>query len=364
MRCICHLDMDAFYASVEQRDHPNFQGHPVVVGADPKGGAGRGVVAACSYEARRYGIRSALPIGQAFRLCPAAIFVRPRMSHYLEVSRRIRQLLQGLTPLVEPLSIDEAFLDLTARVIGETGSERGEGWFEAAERMGADLKRTIREQVNLTASVGIAPNKFVAKVASDLRKPDGLVVVRPGEVQAFLDPLPVSRLWGVGPKTSERLYALGIRQIHQLRAMDPALLVSRLGRLGHQLWQLSAGEDRRAVVTSRAARSISRERTFGEDTREQRLLEETLRRLAQRVAADLERHQLTAGTVVLKLRYSDFTTFTRQMSPRLPVIETVDLEALVLQLFRLHWNPTLTVRLVGLGVARLRPRAAGQLSLF
>lgn len=363
MRCIFHLDMDAFYASVEQRDHPDYRGKPVVVGADPKNGLGRGVVAACSYEARKFGIHSALPIGQAYRLCPRAVFVPPRMSHYVEISRRIREILRGLTPLVEPLSIDEAFLDLTSEFIRGTDGKPVVDWV-AALQLAADLKRRIHDQEGLTASVGIAPNKFVAKIASDLRKPDGLVLVRPEAVIGFLDPLPISRLWGVGPKTAERLRQLGIERISQVRALDPGELIGQLGSLGHHLWQLAHGIDDRPVETSREARSISRERTFAEDTRDAAVLEETLRHLAKRVAADLERHSLVAGTVVLKLRYADFTTFTRQISPRPPVADAGALADLGLRLLRRHWNPALRVRLVGLGAGGLLPRGTGQLPLF
>jgi nucleotidyltransferase/DNA polymerase involved in DNA repair len=361
-RCILHLDMDAFYASVEQRDHPEYRGRPVVVGADPRNGLGRGVVAACSYEARKFGIRSALPIGQAWRLCPEAVFVRPRMADYVAVSRRIREILRSFTELVEPVSIDEAFLDLTPRLAQEVGPESG--WWERAMDWARKIKQEIRDREALTASVGIAPNKFLAKVASDLRKPDGLVLVRPEEVLSFLDPLPISRLWGVGPRTEQRLHALGIRQVADLRATGQRELYRHFGSLGHHLWRLASGLDDRPVVTAREARSISRERTFGEDTRDLRLLEETVRRLAARVAQQLGRSGLAAGTVILKLRYADFTTFTRQISPRHPVVTEDRLAELGLGLLRRYWNPSLRVRLVGLGVSRLRARNRGQLALF
>ncbi len=364
MRCILHLDMDAFYASVEQRDHPEYRGRPVVVGADPRNGLGRGVVAACSYEARRFGVRSALPIGQAWRLCPDAVFVRPRMADYVAVSRRIREVLRSYTEQVEPLSIDEAFLDLTPRLHQELGTGTGAGWWERAVELAARIKQEIRDRESLTASVGVAPNKFLAKVASDLRKPDGLVLVRPEDVVSFLDPLPISRLWGVGPKTEERLHALGIRTVSELRAVDQTVLYRHFGSLGHHLWRLASGMDDRPVVTSREARSISRETTFGEDTQDPRLLADTVRRLASRVAQQLDRSGLAAGTVILKLRYSDFTTFTRRTSPRRPVTAEERLTELGLALLRRHWNPSLRVRLIGLGVSGLHSRERGQLALF
>jgi len=198
--------MDAFYASVEQLDHPAYRGKPVVVGADPKGGTGRGVVAACSYEARPFGIRSAMPISRAYRLCPTAVFLRPRMSRYAEMSERIFEILRTYTDLMEPLSIDEAFLDVTA-------SQR---LFGPAAEIGRKMKARIRSELGLVASIGLAPNKFLAKVGSDLGKPDGFVVVEPGGERAFLDPLPLSRLWGVGPKTEARLRDLGLQTIGQI----------------------------------------------------------------------------------------------------------------------------------------------------
>jgi DNA polymerase IV len=353
-RTIFHVDMDAFYASVEQRDHPEYQGKPVIVGADPREGRGRGVVAACSYEARRFGIHSALPISQAWRLCPRGIYVRPNMARYKEASRAIRTIFHEFTELVEPLSIDEAFLDVSRRASTP----------EKALELGRQLKDTIWEQQKLKASIGIAPNKFAAKIASDLEKPDALVMVRAEDLIAFLEPLPISRLWGVGPRTEEKLHRLGLRTIGQIRESDPDRLVRQFGRLGNHLWQLANGYDDRPVVVSRTAKSISQERTFPQDTRDPILLRETLRALAGKVAARLKREGATAGTVVLKLRYSDFTTFTRQATLRDGLTEEDAIFAVARRLLRKHWNPALKVRLIGVGVSGLRNTPSHQLKLF
>src|SRR5437867_921306 len=238
MRSILHVDMDAFYASVEQLDHPEYKGKPVIVGADPKGGRGRGVVAACSYEARRFGVRSALPISRAWKLCPDGVYVRPRMQRYVEVSAQVMEVFRRYTDLVEPLSIDEAFLDIT-------GSAR---LFGPPEQIAVEVKKEIHRTTGLTASVGLAPNKFLAKIASDLRKPDGLVVVPDKDIEHFLRDLPISRLWGVGPKTEQRLREMGFQTIGQLTAAPRDSLIRSLGSLGEHLFQLARGNDGRPVV--------------------------------------------------------------------------------------------------------------------
>src|SRR5499426_2541193 len=225
MRSILHVDMDAFYASVEQLDQPEYKGRPVIVGADPKGGKGRGVVAACSYEARKFGVRSALPISRAWKLCPDGVYVRPRMRRYAEVSRDVMEVLRRYTDLVEPLSIDEAFLDITGSI----------ALFGSPDQIARSIKQEIRDRTGLTASVGLAPNKFLAKIASDIRKPDGFMVVEEKDVEAFLNDLPISRLWGVGPKTEQRLHELGFRTIGQLAKADREALLGTLGSLGEHL---------------------------------------------------------------------------------------------------------------------------------
>ena len=234
MRHILHVDMDAFYASVEQLDQPDLEGRPVVVGADPKAGTGRGVVAACSYEARSFGIHSALPISHAWRRCPGAVYLRPRIARYQEVSGAIMEILRRYTDMVEPISIDEAFLDVT----GSTAL------LGPAEAIARDVKSAIKTDIGLTASIGMAPNKFLAKIASDLNKPDGFVSVGESEVEGFLADLPVSKLWGVGPKTATRLQKLGIGTIGEIAAIPRQLMVETLGASGDHLWRLSRGQGR------------------------------------------------------------------------------------------------------------------------
>ena len=350
--------MDAFYASVEQRNTPRYRKQPVIVGADPKGGQGRGVVAACSYEARRYGIHSAMPISKAYRLCPDGVYVRPNFSEYTRVSRSLRDVFRSFTELVEPLSIDEAFLDMTGQVgPGSNGTE-----------MGRSLKRAIREKESLSASIGIAPNKFLAKIASDLEKPDGLVVVNEPGIQSFLEPLEIRRLWGVGPKTEARLRKRGIDTIRQLRESDRENLVENFGKLGQHLWALSRGIDNRPVVTQRKPKSVGHERTFGEDVSDSNTLETTLERLSQSVAERLHRSELSGKTVTLKLRYSDFTTITRQSSFRDVLDQGPEIFSVARRLLQKFRDPQRRVRLIGVSVTSLEAlpsRSIGrQLSLF
>lgn len=304
MRSILHVDMDAFYASIEQLDNPTYKGKPVIVGADPKGGRGRGVVAACSYEARKFGVHSALPISRAWILCPKGVYVRPRMERYVEVSRHVMGVLRRYTELVEPLSIDEAFLDVT-----ESAPSKG-----TPESMAASIKKEIREATGLTASVGVAPNKFLAKIASDLKKPDGLVVVEGKDIEAFLRDLPVSRLWGVGPKTEQRIHQMGIKTIGQLTSISRESLIRSLGSLGEHLYQLSRGRDERPVVPNGEPKSIGTETTFDEDTDNLDLLLETIVELSDHVAERLRKHGYRARKVTLKLRYANFETHTKQTS--------------------------------------------------
>lgn len=355
LRTIFHVDMDAFYASVEQRDNPDYRGKPVVVGADPREGAGRGVVAACSYEARRYGIHSALPISQAYRHCPRAIYLRPDFEKYSRVSRQIRAIFHSLTPRVEPLSIDEAFLDVSSRVQS----------LEDARRLAQQLKRKIYQKQHLTASIGIGPSKFVAKIASDLKKPNGLVLVPAEYVQRFLDPLPTARIWGVGPRTEEKLKKMGIVTIAQLRVVERDLLLRRFGKSGDHLWRLANGIDDRDVITERAIKSISNETTFSEDVSSEEKLEQTLDRLCRKVSKRLVRHGIRGRTVTLKLRYSDFTTITRQISVR----DATDQASLLLyccqKLLHSNRDEKQRIRLIGVSVSSLTSGdARGQLSLF
>jgi DNA polymerase-4 len=293
--------MDAFFAAVEQRDRPELVGKPVIVGADPRGGRGRGVVSTASYEARHFGVASAMPISEAWRRCPHGVYLHPDMGKYARESDRVMEILRRFTDLVEPVSIDEAFLDVT-------GSARALG---SGPEIARRLKRQIREETGLTASVGVASSKLVAKVASDMRKPDGLVVVAPGEEAAFLAPLPVRRLWGVGPRMEATLARLGVVTIGDLARLAPARLDHRLGTHGHDLQKLARGEDDRGVVAEPwEAKSLGQEHTYGQDTADPARLRATLLQLADAVAGRLRAHGLRARTLTLKYRDEDFRTTT------------------------------------------------------
>jgi DNA polymerase-4 len=292
-----HVDMDAFYASVEQRDDPSLRGRPVLVGSDRN----RGVVAAASYESREFGCRSAMPTAVALRLCPDAVVVRPRMQAYREASDRVFSILESASPLVEPLSIDEAFIEAT-------GTERLLG---PAEHVARRLKDAITEATGLTGSVGVAPNKFLAKLASDLEKPDGLVVITPDDVDRVLLPLPVERIWGVGPRTAERLHGVGVRTVADLRAWTLERLESTFGDVGLRFHRLARGLDDRPLVTDGEAKSLGHECTFEFDIEEPDDVREVLLRHAEDVARRLRRHRRRARGVTLKIRYGNFETITR-----------------------------------------------------
>ena len=300
---IIHVDMDAFYASVEERDRPELVGRPVVVGGSPEG---RGVVAAANYVVRRFGVHSAMPASTAKRLCPEAIFLPSRLDYYAQVSRRIHDIFRRYTPLVEPLSLDEAFLDVS-------GSRRLYG---SAVVIARQIKREIRDQLVLVASAGVAPNKFLAKLASDLDKPDGFVAVDPNRVQEFLDPLPVERLWGVGRRGSEIFGRLNVRTIGQLRRLPVEVLRRQFGKSGDHFWRLARGIDNRPVVPDRQAKSISHETTFETDIDDTELLRAWLFELTEQVTRRLRRSKLRARTVHIKVRFADFRTITR--SQKLP----------------------------------------------
>jgi len=302
--------MDAFYAAIEQRDRPELRGRPVIVGADPQGGRGRGVVATASYEARRFGVGSAMPISQAWKACPEGVYVRPDMAKYAAVSAQVFDVLRRFTDRVEPVSIDEAFLDVTTslRAIGPGGGPPAATADELARR----LKAAVAAETDLTASVGLATSKMVAKVASDMRKPDGLVVVAPGEEAAFLAPLPVRRLWGVGPRMEESLLRLGIHTIGDLARTETAGLERKLGTHAGFLQDLARGiDDRPVVADAEAARSIGHEHTFDVDTADPETLRRTLLELSDAVARRVRDHGLKARTVTLKYRDERFETVTR-----------------------------------------------------
>ena len=351
-RVVLHLDMDAFYAAVEVRENPALRGVPLIIGHRGR----RGVVSTCSYEARVFGVRSAMPSVTAMRLCPDATWLPGRMSLYVRVSRRIRRILEDATPVVEPLSIDEAFLDFTGIA---ADLEEGRG---AAGR----LKRQIQEEERLTASVGVAPNKFLAKVASDLEKPDGLVVFPLADVPERLWPLPVERLWGVGPRTAERLRAMGIAIIDDILKAPPRRLAARVGEgLSEHLRCLARGEDARPVHTGHEAKSISEERTYGVDLQDADRIDRALLARAEGVARSMRHKKLMGWTVHLKVRTGDFTTWTRSLT--LP--EPTDLAEVIVDSARRLLKDRISlrgrgVRLLGVGVSGLEAAGSGQAELF
>ena len=298
MRRILHIDMDAFYASVEQRDDPELRGRPVVVGGAPDK---RGVVAAASYEARKFGVRSAIPMARAVRLCPSLVIVRPNFKKYMAVSEQVFGLFRQVTPLVEPMSLDEAYLDVTANAWGETLG------MAVARR----LKDEIRATTGLTASAGVAPNKFLAKIASGWQKPDGLTVIAPERVETFLQGLPVDALWGVGPVTAKKLRERGIDKLVDVRSADPQLLRDTVGSLADWLEQLARGVDDRPVIAEHETKSSGSESTYAHDLTDVADIRAEIDSMGRGAAAWLERKALYARTVTIKVRYSDFTTITR-----------------------------------------------------
>jgi DNA polymerase-4 len=338
MKHILHADFDAFYASVEQLDNPALRGKPVVVGGSPQG---RGVVASASYEARKYGVRSAMPMSRALRLCPEVICVGAHFDRYREVSRRVMEMFRDITPLVEPLSLDEAFLDVTDAVTPEN----------APEQIASRLKARVKQELGLTISIGVATNKSVAKVASDFDKPDGLTVVPPGKEREFLAPLPVSRIWGIGPKTTERLQRDGIETVDDLARQDETWFASAFGKNGPFIRDLVMGKDDRPVVVEHDTKSVSAETTLSEDTGDADALGELVDRLSERVAHQLERQGLQGKTVKLKLRLSDFTTFTRQRTVRFPVQASSEIAEEARLLLQAELGDGKKFRLVGVGVS-------------
>ena len=341
IRRILHIDMDAFYASVEQRDQPEWRGRPVVVGGSPES---RGVVAAASYEARRYGIRSAMPMSQAVRACADLVRVPPNFAKYRAVSGQVMALLREVTPLVEPLSLDEAYLDVTENAWGETLG------VNVAKR----LKIAIREATGLTASAGVAPNKFLAKIASGWRKPDGLTVVAPERIESFLQQLTVDALWGVGPVTAKRLRACGIERVVDLRTADPEALRKAVGSLAEWLQRLAVGDDDRAVEPNRASKSSSSETTYAEDLLDLDRIREEVAGFARDNARWLERKGLVARTVTIKMRYDDFTTITRSHSDR-ATNDPDEIAQRAVALLDKTEAGRRPVRLLGAGVHNLEP---------
>ena len=350
IRKIIHVDMDAFYASVEQRDDPQLRGKPVVVAWR----GNRSVVCAASYEARRFGVRSAMPAVRAERLCPEAIFVPPDFSRYRAVSQLVRAIFQQHTDLIEPLSLDEAYLDVTENKSG----------LPTATRVAKTIREQIREELRLTASAGVAPNKFLAKIASDWRKPDGLFVIQPGDVDTFLPPLPVGRIPGVGKVTEARLKQLGILTVGDLQILELAALENQFGRYGVRLYELARGIDHSKVVPNRPTQSISAEDTFERDIPlvETELL---IRRLAEKVWAASRKESRIARTVVLKLKTSEFNILTRSHTPPLPPATCEELTQIALSLReRIDLGAQQHFRLVGVGLSNFRDAEDSQSPLF
>jgi len=351
-RAILHIDMDAFYASVEVLDDPSLKGKPVMVGGTPEG---RGVVAAASYEARAYGVHSAMSAARAIKLCPDGIFLRGRMDRYSEISDQVFSIFEDYTPLVEPLSIDEAFLDVT-------GSRR---LFGSAEEVGRIIKARILEEIGLVASVGLAANKFLAKLASDLEKPDGFTIIPPGEARTLLASLPIGKLWGVGKVAEKQMHRFGIRKVGDLLAVPRDLVVEQFGDHAAHLLELAVGNDDRPVIPVHDAKSIGNETTFREDISEARHLQEILDQLAAKVARRLRSHGFVARTVTLKARYPDFTTHTRSETLKDPSDSSVELRdaarRLLIEKLGRGGRP---LRLIGVTASNLVHEGEGQAQLF
>jgi len=341
-RAILHIDMDAFYASVEEQDRPELKGKPLIVG----GTGGRGVVAAASYAVRRFGVRSAMPMREALRRCPEAICVQPRMMRYREVSERVFAIFHEFTPRVEGLSLDEAFLDVTSSLT----------LMGSAAAIGREIRRRILAQTGLTASVGVAPNKLLAKIASDLHKPDGMCCIATDNVHAILDGLPIEKLFGVGPKSLPAVHAAGIRTFGDLRLAGDAQVWRAFGRHGNAMRERASGVDDRPVEANREEKSISAEETYATDLRGVKALTAQVLHLADRAAARLRVHELAAGRVSVKIRRADFTTYTRQRALQPPTRDTAVVSAAATLLLEqwLATQPNAAIRLLGVGVSDLQ----------
>lgn len=351
MRRILHCDMDSFYASVHVRDDPSLVGRPVIIGGSPEG---RGVVAAASYEVRKYGVHSAMPAARAVRLCPQAVFIKPDFRRYRAESEKIFDIFRRFTPVIQPVSIDEAYLDV---------SEHLEPWGSATAAAN-EIRRQVREERGLTVSIGVGPNRLIAKIASDFGKPDGLTVVKPGRVQAFLDPLQVRSLPGVGPATERRIKRAGIETIGELRALPLDRLEKLFGRHGGTLYRYSRGIDERPVRTRRSRKSLSSERTYPRDLVQLEQMGAEIERLAVRVASGLQKKELSACTLTVKIRYGDFTTLTRSRTLNGPTNEAAVIASHARALLRHSEAGKRSVRLLGVGASNLVRGNVEQLRLF
>lgn len=349
-RTIIHADLDAFYASVEQLDNPELRGKPVVVGGPPES---RGVVTTASYEARRFGVRSAMPMSRALRLCPHAVRVSPRFDRYGEISKQVMEVFRSVTPLVEPMSMDEAYLDITG-LHAPYGGARGLAQY---------LKRSVKEKTGLTLSIGVATSKTVAKVASDAGKPDGLMVVPPGQEAAFLAPLSVRVLWGVGPKFAQALADSGFRTVADIQNAPANQLGALFGARGRELWDMAHGRDDREIVTQWERKSVGAENTFPRDLPDGPALREELAHLANGVAERLQKSGSRARTIAIKLRYTNFRTITRQVSRPEPTDEAAEILAAAGMLLDRAVEDGDTFRLLGIQASKLSDRAAADETL-
>lgn len=353
-KVIVHVDMDAFFASVEQLLNPEWKGKPVIVGADPKEGRGRGVVSAASYEARKYGVHSAMPISQAFRLCPRGIFSKPHGGVYRDYSQRIFSILNQFSPRIEAISIDEAFLDMTGNL----------HLFQDIRSIGHKIKLKIKEGTSLIASIGIAPNKSLAKIASDFQKPDGLTIIYPDKVQEFLDPLPITKLWGIGQKTAVQLDKIGIKTVRELRQYPPDILKKKFGKQGLHIIKMAKGQDDREVFPEDEVKSVSNEITFNKDCEDYEYIRNTIFSLSEKVGGRLRRSKIKGSTVNIKIRFSDFKTNNR--SHTLENATNLTEEIFQAAEFMLsEFDPlNSAVRLVGVGVSNLVNEKNSQLSFW
>lgn len=339
-RKIVHIDMDAFFASIEQMDNPAFKDKPLIVGGNPQS---RGVVAACSYEARRFGVHSAMPCSKAVRLCPHAIFTRPRMDRYRDISTQLMSIFRRYTDLVEPLSLDEAFLDVT------TNSQNHPSATILAER----IRGQIYQELQLTASAGVSFNKFLAKVASDFNKPNGLTTIPPGKAIAFLSSLPIRKFFGVGKVTEKKMLSLGIRTGHDLRQLEEEKLIFHFGKIGSFLYNIVRGVDDRPVEPTRVRKSIGSETTLSHDTDDNAEIEAILTHLAQQIEYSLSKKKTGGYTLTLKVRYQDFTTITRSQTVRTPIYSRTDILTLLPILLAGTNAGSQKIRLLGLSISKL-----------
>jgi len=342
-RIILHVDMDHFFSAVEEREHPEYKGKPVIVGADPKEGKGRGVVSTCNYEARKFKVRSGMPISKAWKLCPQAIYVPVNYKLYGQVSSNIMAILRQYADKFEQMGFDEAFLDVSSR-----------GSFGEAKKLALEIKKEILEKERLTCSIGVGPNKIVAKIASDFQKPEGLTVVKEEDVKDFLWPLPVGSLWGVGRKTEHKLHEMKIKTIGDLANYDPSLLIEKFGAIwGTQFHLLANGIDRSEVIEGWEAKSISREHTFEEDTDDKDLIYSTLDKLCEQVHSDVKNSRFHFKTVSIKIRYSNFETHTHSKTLPFLTDRLKDVQKTCHELIEAFLQPNRKIRLVGAKVSKL-----------